>query len=259
MAEQFPTPNPKESSPEEITQEIRFHSIETPGAEGLPEQQPAPATYVVSSKPAAAVLEPPSPTFFQRGGHVLFSRETRFGRFMRSTVSVLAIVIILFIIWTAVAYYLLWRPLSTQLGTVQTQATQSAVELEKARGDLTKAQQDAKAAQVLAVKDRERLAMEQAHVLLLRAVSQVSAARLALANKSPSAAVKSLDEAQKTLEGVYPQLAKQDTKQVDTLKALFILTKNDLDRDPALANQDLDRLQSELDRAEKNVLTPSAP
>jgi hypothetical protein len=51
-----------------------------------------------------------------------------------------------------------------------------------------------------------------------------------------------------------PVLSKRDPKQADTLQALFTLTKNDLDRDLKLAGQDLDRLQSELERAEANVL-----
>jgi hypothetical protein len=176
------------------------------------------------------------------------------GRFLRALLRTLALIVGLFALGLLAAYLLLYRPAQQQLTSAHLQATQTAGQLQQARQDLSKAQQALQAAQDQVQQIQTRLEVEVAHGQVLRAMDAITQVRLAIQNKDKPAAVKNLDTAQGYLQAVQPLLEKRDPQEASTLQALFTLAKNDLDRDLKLASQDLDRLQSELERAEANLL-----
>jgi hypothetical protein len=203
-------------------------------------------------RPKAPDLKTPSGS--RRVLYTLFSPETRTGRFLRGMLRILALVIGLFALGLLAAYLLLYRPTAQQLTDAHHQATQVADELQKARTDLSGAQQSLQTAKDQATQAKTQLEVELARVQILRSINAVTLAQMAIQGKNKPGAVKALVTAQGYLQAVQPLLEKRDSQQVSTLQALFTLAKNDLDRDMKLASQDLERLQSELQRAESNIL-----
>lgn len=216
------------------------------------ETQPETPENASGERPKAPGLKTPSGG--QRVLYSVTSPETRTGRFFRGLLRWTALVIGLFALGLLTAYLLLYRPTARQLENANQQATQTAGELQKARQDLAGARQNMQSAQTQAGEVQDRLDVEIARSQILRAMNSLTLTRMAIQSNNKAGAVKNLDTAQGYLEAMLPVLSKRDPKQADTLKALFTLTKNDLDRDMKLAGQDLDRLQSELERAEANVL-----
>ncbi len=237
------TDNPTESNPEQPAPEP---------APPVQEEQPASTGTAATGRPKAPGLKTPSAS--RRVGYALFSPETRTGRFIRGLLRTLALIVGLFAIGFLVAYVLLYRPAIQRLDNASRQATQTAAELQQSRQDLASARQNLQAAQTQVGAVQDRLDVELARSQILRAMSAITQAKAAIQANNKAGAVKNLDTAQGYLNAIQPVLAKRDSQQASTLQALFTLTKNDLDRDLKLASQDLDRLQSELDRAETNVL-----
>jgi hypothetical protein len=216
-------------------------------------EQPAPQPDIpAAERPKAPDLKAPSG--FRRILFNLFNPETRAGRFTRRLLRTLALVVGVFALGVLAAYLLLYRPVNQQLKETRSEATRAAGELDASQQDLTKARQDLKSAQGQAGQAQTTLEVELARGQVLRAMNSVTRAQLAILSGNKAGAVKSLDTAQGYLQAVQPLLEKRDPQQTSTLLALFTLAKNDLDRDLKLANQDLDRLQSELERAEANIL-----
>ncbi len=212
-----------------------------------PKEEPS-----VSDRPKAPDLKNPSGS--QRVRYTLLSPETRTGRILRGTLRVLALVVGLFALGLLSAYLFLYRPTQQQLQDARLQATQSAAEIQKIRADLSGAQQDLRASQNQAEQAKAQLETEVAREQVLRAINAVTLAQMAVQGSNKAGAVKALDTAQGYLQAVLPLLQSRDSEQASVLQALFTLAKNDLDRDLKLAGQDLERLQSELQRAESNVL-----
>lgn len=261
---------PSEPAPVEVTQQTRIKS-----SEGV--QQPVnapPETVVVAARPSAAALQPPHRTFFGRIGHALFSRETRFGRFMRSVFGTILTIVVLFGVWAVAAYFLIYRPMSDNLTVLRLESTRTANQLQQANSNQQAAEVQAGAASTRSAQDQARLQVELARAELLRATNAITAARLALADDDFNAAATRLSDAQGFLNNsVYPSIEKQNPKQVETLKALFTVASNDLAEnlsavsgttsgsgsgagstaatDSSLVDQDLLRIQAELDRVEK--------
>jgi hypothetical protein len=226
------------------------NSSETDAASGP--SNPPQAEPTVTDRPKAPDLKTPSGT--QRVRYSLLSPETRTGRFLRGTLRVLALVVGLFALGLLSAYLLLYRPTQQELKNANLQATQSAAEIQKIRADLSGAQQNLQTSRNQAEQAKSQLETEVARVQVLRAINAVTLAQMAVQGGNKAGAVKALDTAQGYLQAVQPLLQKRDSQQISTLLALFTLAKNDLDRDLKLAGQDLERLQSELQRAESNVL-----
>ncbi len=215
-------------------------------------QTPASSEAVSGERPKAPGLKTPSAP--RRAMYWMFSPETRTGRFFRGLLRITALVVGLFALGLLVTYLLLYRPAVQQLERANRQATQTAAELQQSRQDLASARKNMQSAQSQAGDVQARLDVEVARSQILRAMNAVTLARMALQSNNKAGAVKSLDTAQGYLQAIQPVLSKLDAQQATTLQALFTLTKNDFNRDMKLAGQDLDRLQSELERAESNVL-----
>ncbi len=221
-------------------------------SEEIYQESPDASEPISGERPKAPDLKTPSRS--QRVMYTLFSPETRTGRFMRRTLRVLAVVVGLFALGLLVAYLLLYRPTLQQLENANRQATQTASELQKARQDLDSARKNAQTNQTQLGDVQSRLEVEVARSQILRSMNSITQARMALQANNKAGAVKNLDTAKGYLQTILPLLTKLDSQQAETLDALFTLTKTDLDRDLKLAAQDLDRLQSELERAETNIL-----
>jgi chromosome segregation ATPase len=218
--------------------------MEEPGSQETP----------ANSGPATAV-ELPLPEKKQRSWAArLFSTETRFGRFLRALGRALIVIIILVAVGAALVEFLRYQPLKKEIMALQTSATQTAADLQARQADLQRASQGLSSARGETKDIQTQLDTTAARLNVLRVQNQVLSARLALANKDTSGAQKALTAAEGYLKSLIPQVEKVDKDQSATLQALFTLAKNDLSRDPKLFNQDMDRLQSELDMVEKNLL-----
>ncbi len=216
------------------------------------EETPASPDTAAGERPKAPELKTPSAP--KRALYSVTSPETRTGRFVRGLLRTLAMIVGLFGLGLLAGYVLLYRPAAQQLDNAHRQATLTAADLQQARQDLDSARQNQQTAQTQAGDVQARLDIEIARSQILRSMNAITQARMAIQANNKAGAVKSLDTAKGYLQAIQPLLSKRDSQQAATLEALFTLTKNDLDRDLKLAAQNLDRLQSELERAEANVL-----
>ncbi len=216
-------------------------------------EAPAPQAEMPASERAKAP-ELKTPSGARRILFTLFSPETLSGRFTRRLLRTLALIVGSFALGVLATYLLLYRPASQQLSETRRQATQSAGDLQQANQALTQARQDLQSAKSQAGQAQDKLEVELARSQVLRAMNALTQAQMALQANNKAGAVKALDTAQGYIQAVQPLLEKRDAQQTSTLQALFTLAKNDIDRDLKLTSQDLDRLQSELQRAEANVL-----
>jgi hypothetical protein len=223
---------------------------EAPPSEAPPSEAPAPEMGPSGRTKAPDLKTPSGP---QRVMYSLFGPETRSGRFLRGLLRTLALIVGMFALGLLAAYFLLYRPAEQQLNGIRLQATQSASDLEQARQSLAKTRQDLFAVQTQTGQNQSRLEVEVARSQLLRAMNAITLAQMALQANNKAGVVKNLDTAQGYLQAIQPLLGKKDAQESSTLQALFILARNDLDRDPKLAVQDLERLQSELQRADSNL------
>lgn len=181
-------------------------------------------------------------------------KESRFGRFLRNALRMLLLLAIVFGLGALTVYYFLYRPMVAQLNTAVTERDRAVQQLETAEQNTQKAQSDLELANGRAESANERLEVEVARVAVLRAMNELTNARMALAADDPDGAVAALEASEAHLLEVLPTLQERDPAQTETLTALFMLAKNDISRDAELAALDLDRLQTELEVAEQNVL-----
>ena len=181
-------------------------------------------------------------------------QESRFGRFMRAALRTLLLLAVVFGLGALTVYYFLYRPMVDQLNTARTERDQAVQQLDVAEQNLQQAQSDLELANGRAESADEQLEVEVARVAVLRAMNDLTNARMALAADDPDGAVTALEASEARLQEIAPTLQERDPAQLETLQALYSLAKNDIARDPELAALDLDRLQTELDIAEKNVL-----
>lgn len=181
-------------------------------------------------------------------------KESRFGRFMRAALRTLLLLAVVFGLGALTVYYFLYRPLVDQLNAAQVERDNATQQLEAAEQNLQQAQSDLELANGRAESAGEQLEVEVARVAVLRAMNELTNARMALAADDPDGAVAALDASEAQLLEVLPTLQERDPAQTETLTALYMLAKNDISRDAELAALDLDRLQTELEVAEQNVL-----
>lgn len=181
-------------------------------------------------------------------------QESRFGRFMRSALRTLLLLAVVFGLGALTVYYFLYRPVIDQLNAARAERDTAVQQLETAEQGLQQAQSDLELANGRAESASEMLEVEVARVAVLRAMNDLTRARMALAEEDQEAALQALTDSEAQLQEVLPTLQERDPGQLETLQALYMLAKNDIPRDPELAALDLDRLQTELDLAEKNVL-----
>lgn len=214
---------------------------QTPGA-------PAPHAESPRTPPAKAASLPPEPPKPQKPSlwARLLDKETRRGRAMRAFIRALGTIVGLFALGFFTAYTLLYQPLQRQNRAVETEVTQLRASLEEKQAELDKAALTFLGVEKLNEQLSGDLERAQAQVVVLRALVQVGEARLKLAGNDTSAARLALNQAEQTLQGSMAQLEKLGTAKKETFQQLFELVRNDLGRSSRLAEQDLERLTSEL-------------
>jgi hypothetical protein len=206
-----------------------------PPSEGsVPEKIPVKAAQIEAVPPKQS-----KKPFAQR----LFDRETKFGRGMRAFTRGLGLVTGLFALGVMVTYVLLVQPLERGRREAQTALAQANSALQTLRADLKLAQSSLSTAETRLEDALAAASGAQSRIDLQRARVKVLESRLALATDDPAAAKMALDEVEKLL-------ADFDTPQ---LKRVLDLARGDLARSADLADQDLQRLYSELELIEQNI------
>jgi len=209
---------------------------------------PAPNTGATRATPTKAASLPPEPPKPQKPSlwARLLDKETRRGRATRAFIRALGTIVGLYALGFFTAYTLLYQPLQRQNRVTESEATQLRASLEEKQAELDKAALTFLGVEKLNEQLSGDLERAQAQVAVLRALVQVGEARLKLAGNDASAARLALNQAEQTLQGSMTQLEKLGTARKETFQQLFELVRNDLGRSSRLAEQDLERLTSEL-------------
>ncbi len=176
----------------------------------------------------------------------MFGRDTQAGRALRAVIRTIGFIVGFFALGFFTGYLLLYRPLQTQSKLDTSELTQVREELKQKQADLDKA-----ALVVLGMETQNKeltanLEKARAQVVVAQSLSKISEVKQKLTAKDTAAARLALEQAEKLINGSISQLETLGAAQPDTLTQLFALVRTDLGRDTRLAEQDLDRLNSEL-------------
>jgi septal ring factor EnvC (AmiA/AmiB activator) len=205
-----------------------------------PAVEPTPEPKPVSAKAVSLTPEKAKPKSSFLGP------ESKAGRAMRKTIRVLGFIVGFFGLGFFTAYLLLYRPLQRQARSSDAQLTQLRQDIQTKQAELDKAGLTFLGVQAQNKQLTADLEKAQAQSVALGALTQVSEARVRLAEKNISAARLALDQAEKQLSTSLPTLEALGAARPTTLTQLFELARSDLSRDSNLAAQDLERLSSEL-------------
>jgi hypothetical protein len=219
-------------------------SVNEAPAEAVPA---GPDESVGSAGPAVATLTPGAgethrPGLFAR----LYSKDTRFGRFMRAATRTVATIVSLFALGLLAGYILLYQPTQRQLASTQADlATERSRtgELEGARDD-TQAKLDALQKRYDA--SQAGLDAVTARMHLARLSSSVSLARVALTNRDTTAAEKAFKDAQTEYEAMRPTAEKVDKDGTSAIKLRLDLVVSEYKNNSKLALADLAILSDSL-------------
>lgn len=214
---------------------------QTPGAPAPHAEAPRSAPVKAASLPPQPP-KPPKPSLWAR----LLDKETRRGRAMRAFIRLLGTIVGLYALGFFTAYTLLYQPLQRQNRVAEAEVARLSASLEEKQAELDKAALTFLGVEKLNEQLSGDLERAQAQVVVLRALVQVGEARLKLAGNDTSAARLALNQAEQTLQASMAQLEKLGTAKKETFQQLFELVRNDLGRNSRLAEQDLERLTSEL-------------
>jgi type II secretory pathway component PulM len=219
--------------------------------------QPSETSSKEPVKAAEIPAAPPPPekkgSAFSRFLRHIFSPETRTGRFMRPLVRGLGLVVGLFALGLLSGYVLLYQPLersyraaATQLERDRQIQADQEEKLRKAADSLVGNESQRKQAQT-------DLAKVQTHLSLAQVQTQILTARLALAQNDSVAVKTAFSQVETGLKAVQPQLTDLGVTKLDSLNTVLSLAKGDLDRDPHLVDQDLQRLASEVQLIDQSL------
>ena len=221
--------------------------------QATPQQKPMPAD------PDSAPVENDVPEAAARGEEpvkeVAVAEKPRKGSWARPLLRILVAMIILFLLGALAVFFWLFRPADEQLQALRVQATQTAGQLQQRDRELRQAQDELESARGDVESSKNTLEVELSRNNVLRAINDLTFARMALQAEDKEGVIEALTNSEERLVDVLPLVQERDPEQASTLTALYTLAKNDLERDLELAGQDLDRLQTELERVEDNVLT----
>lgn len=217
-------------------------------SEPTPEPQPSSAENRGPARAAAldSNQKPPAAPAGKRVASALLGNDTRTGRAMRAFLRGLAAVVGFFALGLLTAYLLLFRPAMSQLQAARADLASTQSQLQEKQVQLDRAALTFAAAEVERKQAVADLAKASARLDVQQMLVSVSGARLAVAKKDLSAARLALGELETRLKAALPGLQSLAGAQPDTLQKLLDLAKNDLGRDFSLADQDLQRLVSEL-------------
>lgn len=236
-----------------MTSEIE--PIEQPEKEQTPEQEAAAETESGHAKAAELPAEPVAAKgsavgrFFRH----IFSPTTRTGKIVRPILRGLAVTVGFFALGVLLTYLALYQPIEKRY-----QETKAG--LEQAQADLKVKQQelDEAALTFIGTQAERNQAIDmratlEGQLLVWQGLSKVSDVRLALAKKDTAAAKLALTELEKHLTTSVPEWEKMGAAQATTFNQVLALVKDDISRNATLADQDLQRLVSELMLVEQTL------
>ncbi len=201
---------------------------------------------VKAAQIAADVPPAPKRAFLQR----LFDPKTRLGRGIRAFTRGLGAVVGLFALGLLATYVLLYQPLERRYRASQSELAQTTTALETLQGDLKQSQNSLVGAEKERKTTSAQLTRLQSRVDVQRAKVKGIETRLALAQKDNAAARLALGEVEKILTALKPGL---DADSGQSLDQVLALVKSDISRDASLADQDLQRLLSELELIDQGL------
>ncbi len=231
--------------------------LETPNPEqGNIEEQPAGMEQPVVKSESVVETPPesvPEMSAAPRKGalYVLFSPETRMGRFLRPLVRWLAIIVGLFALGFLTAYLLLYRPEYASRLDAQKQIATLQQELKETKSELTKTAADLKAVQERydATKtEAEKLAVR---VQIAAVIQNALEAQNALANREQGIARQAVTSAKAALEKVQPAIRGKNPALADDLMTRLQLAISEMERDPKTAQKDLRILVDSLQKVDE--------
>ncbi len=200
-----------------------------PPEQPVPEPEPVKAVQLEKTKPA------PKGSWLGRFFRHLLSAETRTGRIVRPVLRAVGFIVAFYALGVLTVYLLLYQPVRTEVRSLQETLARTTVELRDTQEKLQRTEKE-----VLDARKAE------ARAALLEGLYPVTLARLHVANRNISDARMSLNRAEDLLKQAYPVLEAQKLADPQTLSTLIELTRADLGRDARLAEQDLERLTSEI-------------
>jgi cell division protein FtsL len=184
--------------------------------------------------------EPKKPGWVKRFMAWLFNEDSRFGRFNKSFLRLLVVIVLIFAAGVLVTYLVLYRPVKNQLinttTTLRDTTTQlsdniaTLDEVEAALDDITMAYDNL----------TEDYAYTTAQNQLLRMYTKVVNAQMLIQNKKYADAKKELAEARTILDNVLPELAKVNDSDAERLDSRLDLVISEFGNDVKAAESDLD-------------------
>jgi hypothetical protein len=184
--------------------------------------------------------EPKKPSWVKRFMNWLFNDESRFGRFNKSLLRLITIVVVLFAAGVLVAYFVLYRPAKSQLTDTTAvlrdttgQLNENVAildEVEAALDDMTIAYDDL----------TEDYAYTTAQNQLLRMYAKTVNAQMFIQNKSYPEARKELADAREILDNIMPELSKVNETDAERLDSRLDLVISEFGNDVKAAESDLE-------------------
>ena len=183
---------------------------------------------------------PKKPGWMKRFMAWLFNDESRFGRFNKSLLRLITVIVVLFAAGVLAAYFILYRPAKSQLTDTTavlkdttTQLNENIAtldEVEAALDDMTTAYDDL----------TEDYAYTTAQNQLLRMYAKVVDAQMLIQTKNYTEAKKQLADAREILDDVLPELTKVNETDAERLDSRLDLVISEFGNDVKAAESDLE-------------------
>jgi hypothetical protein len=227
---------------------------ETPAPAGDQSQPSEPAAKETSSGPAGS--QPQASPFVEK-----------LKNYARKGLIVLVLALLVFLAGFALDHFVIYRPaqasLSGQIAALESDLADAKTQIEtleqqgqNLEGTLTTANQRIETLETQNAGLQESLEMAEMQIVLLRTVSDLNAARIALLNEDVSGAKVALLETQARIELLLPLIETVDSTLSANLLTRFDLITSALDKDPETASADLGLLAQNLLNIEKLLFTP---
>jgi hypothetical protein len=245
--------------------------VEQTAADSVPAQPPEPAPEAVKAVEAVKAEEPvqavepaqpsvpavetpstPAESGFKKALRFAFSPETRLGRILRPVLRWLATIVGLFALGLLAGYLLLYQPTAGQLDAARVELADTQQTLANTRADLETSRGDMAKLQEQYTQLQSDYKLSQAQVDVLKVLSSIQSAHLALVKKDGANAQKALDAARADLTRVLPYIKGKDANTATQLETRLTLVISELN-DPATAEMDLKVLSDKLAEFESGM------
>ncbi|MBN1372231.1 MAG: hypothetical protein JW987_09840 [Anaerolineaceae bacterium] len=230
-----------------------------PTAQPEEEQTPVQETAEEAESIHAKAAELPAEPIPAKGSAVgrffrhIFSPATRTGKIVRPILRGLAVTVGFFALGVLLTYLALYQPIEKRYQETKAGLEQAQADLKVKQQELDEAALTFIGAQAERNQAVDMRATLEGRLLVWQGLSKVSDVRLALAKKDTAAAKLALTELEKHLTASVPEWEKMGAAQATTFNQVLALVKDDISRNATLADQDLQRLVSELMLVEQTL------